>query len=311
MKMNLKVKKMLFLILIALSAMPFVTTPLSLTAGIAFGLFLGNPWPAKSSVWSKKLLQISVIGLGFGVSIGQIWTTGKESVVYTVIGIAITILLGILIGKYLKTNGKVALLIAFGTAICGGSAIAAMAPVIRASDEETAVSLATVFTLNSAALFAFPLIGHYFNLTQREFGMWAALAIHDTSSVVGAAAVYGSSALAVATTVKLTRAVWIAPIALVTAWVKKSDSKVQIPLFIIGFIAAAAIRSLLPGFNPFWNSVALIAKQSLVVTLFLIGAGLTKNVLQDIGVKPLLQGTMVWLLVSFSTFAFIVKGIIR
>ncbi|MHB9095871.1 MAG: YeiH family protein [Eubacteriales bacterium] len=311
MNWDIKLKKIVFLILIATSALPLVTTPIALTAGIVFGLFLGNPWREKTVVWSKKLLQISVIGLGFGLGIGQIWQTGKDAIVYTVVGITVTLIFGKLLGRFLKTNSNISSLISFGTAICGGSAIAAMAPVIQASDEETAVSLATVFTLNSIALFIFPYIGHIFHLNQREFGLWAALAIHDTSSVVGAAALYGSSALAIATTVKLARAVWIAPVALGTAWFKKSDSRVKIPLFIIGFIVAAGVRTLMPSLNLVWNDIALVAKQSLVVTLFLIGSGLTINVLQKVGVKPLLQALLLWFIVSIASFTLIVKGLIH
>lgn len=301
-----KVKKIIFIILLALSATPFVTAPVSLLAGIVFGLTAGNPWRRQSSTWSKWLLQVSVVGLGFGLGIGQIWTTGRQAVFYTVIGIAATILTGKLIGMLFKINPNISTLISFGTAICGGSAIAAMAPVIKSNDDETAVSLATVFSLNSIALFLFPYLGHIFHLSQKQFGLWAALSIHDTSSVIGAAAVYGGTSLAIATTVKLARAVWIAPIALGAGWLKKSGGRVKLPVFILGFIAAAVLRSLLPQVAPVWNGIAAVARQSLVVTLFLIGSGLTGGVLKNIGVRPLFQALTLWLLVSLvSLFAVI------
>ena len=220
------------------------------------------------------------MGLGFGLGIGEVWTVGKDSVVYTLIGITCTLALGALLRKVFPTGQKTASLIAFGTAICGGSAIAAMAPVLNSEDDETAVALATVFSLNAVALLLFPFIGHLLHLSQVQFGEWAALAIHDTSSVVGAAAAYGPQALAVGTTVKLTRAMWIAPVALGAALCLKSDKRAKIPLFIIGFVAAAVIHTLLPQLAALWSVLSGIAKQGLVVTLFLIGAGLSKSLLK-------------------------------
>ena len=196
----------------------------------------------------------------------------------------------------------------FGSAICGGSAIAAMAPVIKADAEETGVALATVFTLNSIALILFPPLGHLLGMGQRQFGLWSALAIHDTSSVVGAAAAYGGLALAIGTTVKLTRALWIMPAALVAAWFTKSEGKVKFPLFILGFIVAATIKTMLPQFDQVWQPLNSIAKQSLVVTLFLIGTGLTREILARTGVKPLAQGVLLWILVSVTSAAAILVG---
>lgn len=202
-------------------------------------------------------------------------------------------------------------MISFGTAICGGSSIAALAPVIRSQDDETAVALATVFTLNSVALFVFPLVGHLLALSQRGFGLWAALAIHDTSSVVGAASASGSAALMVATTVTLTRAVWIVLCALGAGWLLRLDGKIKFPLFILGFLLAAALRSLVPAGEPVWHALGAVAKQSLVVTLFLVGTGLTRDVLQHNGVRPLVQGVLLWLLVSVGTLSAIETGWIR
>ena len=266
-----------------------------------FGLTLGNPWPVKTAGASKKLLQLSVVGLGFGLSLGRVIETGKESLIYTAVGITLTLALGTLIGRTFKTERNTSMLISFGTAICGGSAIAAMAPVIKAKNHETAVALATVFTLNAVALLLFPFIGRTLHLSQTLFGTWAGLAIHDTSSVVGASAAFGKQALDVATTVKLTRTLWITPVVLITAWIKGSRQKVNIPLFIIGFIAAATVRTLLPHMSQVWNGVAAVARQGLVVTLFLIGAGLTKEVLKNVGIYPLLQGVILWLIVGTAT----------
>jgi uncharacterized integral membrane protein (TIGR00698 family) len=232
---------------------------------------------------------------------------GRHSIVYTVIGIILTLLIGNLLGRILKVSSNISQLISFGTAICGGSAIAAMAPVIKARDEEIAISLATVFTLNSIALLLFPFIGHLLHLSEPAFGTWAALAIHDTSSVVGAAASYGAVALATGTTVKLTRALWITPVTLLYAYVKKSKQKASVPLFIFGFIATALIHSLLPCLNNIWSMAAFGAKRVLVVTLFLIGAGLTKEVLRKVGMQPLFQAIFLWIIVSSATLFAIVK----
>jgi len=239
-----------------------------------------------------------------------VWTVGRSSVGYTVIGITLTIATGLILGRLLHIRGNTSALISCGTAICGGSAIAAIAPVIKAKDDETAVALATVFTLNAVALIVFPLVGHYFNLTQHQFGVWAGLAIHDTSSVVGAAASYGAQALDIGTTVKLTRAAWIAPVALVTGLLVRSGGKAKFPLFIIGFVVAAALHSLLPQFSTLWQLLSSVARQLLVLTLFLVGSGLTREVLQKIGIWPLLQGVTLWIVVSVLTLVAICTGVI-
>ncbi len=237
-----RARKVFFLLLLTACALPAVTTAEALVAGILFGLLLENPWPTQSATFSRILLQVSVVGLGFGLSAGEVWQVGKGSVVYTVIGIALTLAAGALLGRCFHLGTRTSALIAFGTAICGGSAIAAMAPVIASEDDETAVALATVFTLNSAALVLFPLAGHILDLSQHQFGLWAGLAIHDTSSVVGAASSFGSEALAVGTTVKLARAMWIAPVVMVVALLMKSGQKAKLPLFIVGFVVAASLN---------------------------------------------------------------------
>ncbi|MBT0663643.1 putative sulfate exporter family transporter [Geobacter pelophilus] len=301
-------KRLAFLLLATACALPQVGTAAALLAGIAFSLAFANPWPAESSAWSRKLLQISVVGLGFGLSLPEIWQVGKSSIGYTIIGILLTILIGSLLGRVLGVRNNTSLLVSFGTAICGGSAIAAMAPVLKAESEDTAVSLATVFMLNSVALLAFPPVGSFFGISQHAFGLWAGLAIHDTSSVVGAAAAYGPAALATATTVKLARALWITPCVMVAAVMKKTSQKGVVPLFIIGFLVAATIRSLVPSLNAIWGDLAAIARQLLVVTLFLIGSGLSRGVLRKVGLRPLLQGCALWLLVSSVTLLAVIRG---
>jgi uncharacterized integral membrane protein (TIGR00698 family) len=286
---------------------PWVSAPMALVAGIAFGLVIGNPWGAATSTWSKRLLQSSVVGLGFGLDLPQLLKTGQDAFWYTAVSISFTMAAGSLLGKFFRTPKSTSILISFGTAICGGSAIAAMAPVIKADDEETGVALAAVFMLNSIALLLFPPVGHFLGMGQRQFGLWSALAIHDTSSVVGAAAAYGGLALAIGTTVKLTRALWIMPSALLAAWLTKSEGKVKFPFFIIGFIAAATVKTVLPQLDHFWHPLNNVAKQSLVVTLFLIGSSLTREVLGRTGIKPLAQGVMLWAIVSVTSGIAIMK----
>lgn len=300
---DIKLHQISFLACLLICAFPWVGTATALILGVVFSLACGNPWPAHSAKFSKIILQLSVVGLGFGLGLGEVVHTGKNSILYTLVGIAGTLALGWLLGRFFKTGKNTSALISFGTAICGGSAIAALAPVLKAKNEETAVALATVFTLNSVALLLFPMIGHLLNLDPVLFGTWAGLAIHDTSSVVGAASAFGAEALSIATTVKLTRALWITPFVLGMALVNRSNQKAKVPLFIIGFVLAATLRTLLPQFANYWDGVASIAKQCLVITLFLIGAGLTRTVVRTVGVRPLLQGVILWLTVSVLTLA--------
>lgn len=300
----------LFFALAAACLLPWVGPAVALAAGILFSLLAGNPAPERTAAFAKTLLQVSVVGLGFGLSLGTVVRVGARSAVYTVVGISLTLALGALLGRLAGTAGPLSTLISFGTAICGGSAIAAMAPVVKAKSEEVAVSLATVFTLNATALLLFPAVGHLLHLDQGAFGLWAGLAIHDTSSVVGAASGYGAQALSVATTVKLTRALWIMPCVLGAALVVRSDQKARFPLFVAGFVVAATVRTLLPSLAPLWGVLVAVARQSLVVTLFLIGTGLTREVLRRVGVRPLAQGIVLWLLVGGATLAAIVTGLI-
>jgi len=300
--------KTVFWVLLSACCWPGVSAPMALAAGIAFGITVGNPWGAATSTWSRRLLQASVVGLGFGMNLPELLKTGKDAFLYTAISISFTMAAGYLLGRFFKTPRRTSTLISFGTAICGGSAIAAMAPVIKADAEETGVALATIFTLNSIALLLFPPVGHLLGMGQRQFGLWSALAIHDTSSVVGAAAAYGGVALAIGTTVKLTRALWIMPSALLASWFTKSEGKVKFPLFIVGFIAAATVKTMLPQFDQIWHPLNSVVKQSLVVTLFLIGSGLTREVLARTGIRPLAQGTVLWLIVSVTSSVAIICG---
>lgn len=305
-----RIHTLLFISLFLLAGLPAVSSPVALLAGFAFSLTLGNPGPEQTAKASKILLKAAVIGLGFGINLGDVLAVGSRSLLLTLLSITATLALGEGLGRAMKLPANTYRLLAFGTAICGGSAIAAMAPVLKAKDEEIALSLATVFTLNAVALVLFPPLGHLFRLDQQQFGLWAALAIHDTSSVVGASVAYGALALAVGTTVKLTRALWIAPCTIVAGLLLKTGKRPEVPLFIIGFILAAAINTGLPSLNPAWAGLYSLAKRVLVMTLFLIGAGLTRSLLQRVGFKPLLLGGGLWLVVSTCSLILILQNMI-
>ena len=300
--------KTIFFVLLILSATGFISPPIALCAGIIFGLTFLHPFAADSRAFARFLLQASVVALGFGMNLHEVLKAGRSGFIYTAVGIAFALLAGFLIGKMLAVRGTPSYLIATGTAICGGSAIAAIGPILRAGDEEMAVSLGTVFILNSVALLIFPAIGAALRLSQSQFGLWAALAIHDTSSVVGAASRYGSEALAIATTVKLARALWIVPLALATAAVKHSKSKVQIPWFIFLFCLAALINTYGPQEPRLSQMFFQLGRLGLTVTLFLIGTGISRATLKEVGWRPLVQGVLLWILVGVSSIYFICKG---
>ena len=290
-------------------AMLFMTPPVALFLGLIFALLCGQPCQKFNKKASKKLLQYAVIGLGFGMNLYQSIASGKEGMMFTIISVAGTMLIGMLVGyKLLKVNKTTSYLISSGTAICGGSAIAAVGPVIKAKDSEMSVALATVFVLNAIALFVFPVLGHWLGLTQQQFGMWAAIAIHDTSSVVGAGAAYGEEALQVATTIKLTRALWIIPLALVTSLIFKSgEKKISIPWFILFFVVAMLVNTyLLADYPEIGKVISGIARKLLTLTMFFIGASLSKSTLRSVGVKPLIQGVILWLLISVVSLLYIV-----
>ncbi|MGE5681222.1 MAG: YeiH family protein [Bacillota bacterium] len=289
----------IFALLLLLCMFPVVTAPLALFAGIVLAVTIGNPVIAKTQKLTHKLLQFSVVGLGFGMNAAVALEAGKKGIIYTVAGITVTFILGYIFSKILKVNKNTSILISAGTAICGGSAIAAVAPVIEAKSEDTSVALGVVFILNSIALLLFPFVGHQLGLSQTQFGLWSAIAIHDTSSVVGASSQYGKLALATATTIKLTRALWIIPVTLLSALMFKSDvKKIKIPLFIIFFFLAMLINTYLVGFHDYFQIIYSVSKQALVVTLFLIGSNLSKNTLKKVGLKPFALGITLWIIVS-------------
>ena len=286
----------------------WVTPPVVLFIGLVFALLCGQAYPTFNKNISKKLLQYSVIGLGFGMNLQASLTSGKEGMLFTIISVIGTLLIGMFIGcKILKLNRNTSYLISSGTAICGGSAIAAVGPIIKAKDTDMSMALATVFILNAIGLFLFPILGHWLGLSQQEFGTWAAIAIHDTSSVVGAGAAYGEEALLVATTIKLTRALWIIPLALITSIVFRSEGKkISIPWFILFFILAMLINTyLLTDYPEVGKFIAGIARKGLIITMFFIGASLSVDVIKSVGIRPLLQGVLLWIIISAASLAYI------
>ena len=289
----------------------WVTPPVALFLGLVFALVCGQAYPKFNKKVSKKLLQYSVVGLGFGMNLHASLASGKEGMMFTIVSVVGTMLIGMFIGrKMLKVSRDTSYLISSGTAICGGRAIAAVGPVIKAKDSDMSVALATIFVLNAIALFVFPVLGEWMGLTQQEFGTWAAIAIHDTSSVVGAGAAYGEEALQVATTIKLTRALWIIPLALVTSFIFKSEGKkVSIPWFILWFIVAILINTyVLDGMPEVGKAISGLARKGLIITMFFIGASLSTDVLKAVGVKPLVQGVLLWLVISMGSLAYILWG---
>jgi uncharacterized integral membrane protein (TIGR00698 family) len=299
------VSKNLFFLAVIVAASGLISPPFALLGGLIYGLTATHPFHAESRRVAKFLLQASVVALGFGMNLHEILHAGRSGFFYTAASITTAMLLGLGFGYLLQVGKKSAFLISAGTAICGGSAIAAVGPIADASEEEMAVSLGTVFILNSVALFLFPLIGYALHMTQSQFGLWSALAIHDTSSVVGATAKYGATALAVGTTIKLARALWIVPLSFVTAVILKSKARVQWPWFILLFCLAALLNTLLPTFSPAFGALNHLGKIGLTVTLFLIGTGLNKETLKQVGVRPLLQGLALWTIVGAGTLALI------
>lgn len=308
----------IFLIGLCIAGSGLISPPVALVAGVIFALLLEHPLRAQSAKLAKVLLQASVVLLGFGMNLAQVVRAGRDGFLYTAVGLALALMLGAAIGRLLRISGNASFLISAGTAICGGSAIAALAPVTQAGEEEISVSMGTVFLLNSLGLIAFPLIGRALRLTQEQFGLWIALAIHDTSSVVGAGAAYGAQALAVGTTVKLARALWIVPLTLaVAAWKqagakkKSPDSgkaKVAKPWFILLFCCAAAIATYLPRGHRMYGTLTVIGHTGLTATLFLIGTGLSKKTLARVGWRPLLQGVLLWGIVATTSLYAIYAG---
>ena len=295
------VRTVFFLTLAAACLSGWIAPPLALALGLAFALTVGNPLPRLTQKSTKILLQASVVGLGFGMNLAMLWSAGRTGIGFTIGTITGTLLLGWCVGRLLRVESQTSTLVSCGTAICGGSAIAAVAGVLRADSRAVSVALGTVFVLNAVALFLFPPLGHWLGLTQHQFGVWSAIAIHDTSSVVGAAAKYGDEALRVATTVKLVRALWIVPLALGLALViGRKGAKIAWPWFILFFVAAACVRTWLPQGEAAYGALVKLARLGLTLTLFLIGAQLSREALRTVGWRALLQGVILWIAVSLT-----------
>lgn len=292
-------KKIIFISCIVLCFTSFVSPTVALLLGIIVAQFTGHPYMALNHKGTSLLLQFSVVGLGFGMNVHSALQAGKEGVIFTVFSIIGTLIMGYFIGKWLNIDKKTSYLISSGTAICGGSAIAAISPVILAKEKQVSVSLGCIFIFNALALLVFPVVGHYLNLSQNQFGLWCAIAIHDTSSVVGAASKYGAKALEIATTVKLARALWIIPVAFLSTFLFKNPSKkIAVPYFILLFVLAIIANTYLPVMAAVSPYLTALAKTGLTLTLFLIGAGLSRKILLSVGFKPLLQGLLLWVLIS-------------
>ncbi len=313
-------ERIIFFLGLLLAGSGLVSPPVALVGGTVFGFAFIHPYRKEASSLAKLLLQIAVVLLGFGMNLNQVIHAGKSGFLYTAVSICSAVVLGSLLGKLFKVGGKASYLITLGTAICGGSAIAAIAPILDANEEEISISMGTVFLLNSVALLLFPAIGWWMHLSQNQFGLWAALAIHDTSSVVGAAARYGPQALAIGTTVKLARALWIVPVSLITAAYMGSARtgeapggkkvKVKIPWFIFLFLGASVISTYLPRFVGVYLDLSKLGRAGLTATLFLIGTSLSRKTLEAVGFKPFLQGVILWIIVACSSLMAIAAGVI-
>jgi uncharacterized integral membrane protein (TIGR00698 family) len=316
--------KILFALALAISFTGLFSPPIALTIGILFGLSFTHPYISESRGIARALLQSSVVALGFGMNLHEVLKAGRSGFIYTALGISFSLLVGRALGKLLRVRGNSSFLITTGTAICGGSAIAAIGPILQANEEEMAVSLGTIFILNSIALLIFPPIGNALHLSQSQFGLWAALAIHDTSSVVGAATKYGAQAVVVATTVKLARALWIVPLALATAAIKRGRfrnasgddtagegrPRIQFPWFILFFVLAALANTYLPALPTATKTFFKLGRLGLTATLFLIGSGISRATLKEVGWRPLLLGVLLWLGVGVTSLYFIRTGFI-
>ena len=313
--------KILFVLALALSLTGILSPPVALLSGLLFGLLFKHPFVQASRTAARVLLQVSVVALGFGMDLHEVLKAGRSGFIYTALGITFAFLVGSALGKLLQVRGNSSFLITPGTAICGGSAIAAIGPIVQANEEEMAVSLGTIFILNSIALLIFPPIGNALHLSQAQFGLWAALAIHDTSSVVGAATKYGPQALVIGTTVKLARALWIVPLALITAAIRHKRSqkaaavsasavRIQFPWFILFFVLAALANTYLPAQHAATKTFFTLGRFGLTATLFLIGTGISRSTLREVGWRPLLQGVLLWLAVGLSSLYFIRVGLV-
>lgn len=296
---SITTREVIFLLAVVFCLSPLITSPIALLMGLLIAQFIGHPYLHLNHKATHILLQVSVVGLGFGMDVTNALKAGKEGILFTIVSIIGTLVIGFFMGKFLKIEKKTSYLISAGTAICGGSAIAAISPVIKAEEKQISVALGTIFILNSIALFLFPLIGHAMKLSQTQFGLWCAIAIHDTSSVVGAASKYGTQALEIATTVKLVRALCIIPVAFLSTFIFKNKGvKIKIPYFIGLFVLAMIANTYVPFVTQYSHYLTGFAKAGLMLTLFLIGCGLSRKVLQAVGYKPLIQGVVLWVIIS-------------
>lgn len=307
-----KAAKIVYILIAVLILFPFdkiglgalsITPALALFLGLVFAFIFPMPCPKFNKKSSKYLLQASVVGLGFGMNVNESLRSGSEGMMFTVVSVIGVMVIGVMAGYWMHLQRKTAHLISSGTAICGGSAIAAVGPVLKANENEMAVSLGVIFILNAVALFIFPPIGHFFDMSQQQFGAWAAIAIHDTSSVVGAGEAYGPEALKLATLIKLTRALWIIPLALATMFIfRDKTSKISIPWFIFLFILAMVVNTYCGLSHSISDALVWIAKKGLVLTLFFIGASLSLKTVKQVGVKPLLLAILLWIVIGVSSF---------
>lgn len=296
---SITAREVIFLLAVVLCLSPLISPPIALLMGLIIAQFIGHPYLHLNHKATHILLQVSVVGLGFGMNVTSALKAGKEGILFTIVSIIGTLVIGFFMGKFLKIEKKTSYLISTGTAICGGSAIAAISPVIKAEEKQISVALGTIFILNSVALFLFPFIGHQLNLSQSQFGMWCAIAIQDTSSVVGAASKYGPQALEIATTVKLARALWIIPVAFLSTFIfKNKDSKIKIPYFIGLFVLAMIANTYIPFVQQYNHYLTNFAKAGLTLTLFLIGCGLNRKTISSVGFKPLIQGVILWVIIA-------------
>ncbi len=296
---SITTREVIFLLAVVLCLSPLISPPIALLMGLIIAQFIGHPYLHLNHKATHILLQVSVVGLGFGMNVTSALKAGKEGILFTIVSIIGTLVIGFFMGKFLKIEKKTSYLISAGTAICGGSAVAAISPVIKAEEKQISVALGTIFILNSAALFLFPFIGHQLNLSQSQFGMWCAIAIHDTSSVVGAASKYGPQALEIATTVKLARALWIIPVAFLSTFIfKNKESKIKIPYFIGLFVLAMIANTYIPFVQQYNHYLTNSAKAGLTLTLFLIGCGLNRKTISSVGFKPLFQGVILWVIIA-------------
>lgn len=300
--------KTVYVLIIIVALLGLINGPVALLLGFVYTLFFNNPFKGYSNKAIHYCLKISIIGLGFGMFIKETLEASKEGLILTIYSIVLIVLLGLLLTRVLKLNLKLGYLITSGTAICGGSAIAAISSVIKAKSQHISIALGIIFLLNSIALFVFPVVGHFLDLTQEQFGLWCAIAIHDTSSVVGAALGYGDEALRIATTVKLSRTLWIIPLSIVSMYLfKTKGGKIKIPYFIVLFIVAIVINSyhVLP--DQITSFIVLIAKRLLVITLFFIGSTITIKELKSTGMKPILLALSLWIFISIFSLIYILN----